>query len=152
LGSLLKIKTFYDAEAIVVGHAPGKGRNKGIMGALKCKMESGKVCPSLAFFGVYSLLNFLLCSQLFNVGSGLTDKIRKNPPKIGIIITVPGTNAGWCAQVSFRRQPTVCHAAESKPNFPLTIRFPSFIGIAIDKDAPKDAETPEHCKTGRTSS
>lgn len=41
--SLLKIKTFYDAEAIVTGHAPGKGRNKGITGALKCKMESGKV-------------------------------------------------------------------------------------------------------------
>ena len=85
-GTLLKIKTFYDAEAIVVGHAPGKGRNKGITGALKCKMESGKVCLSLAFFGVDSLLN-LLRSQLFNVGSGLTDKIRKNPPKIGTIIT-----------------------------------------------------------------
>ena len=34
-GSLLKIKTFYEAEAIVVGHAPGNGRNKGITGALK---------------------------------------------------------------------------------------------------------------------
>ena len=50
------------------------------------------------------------------------------------------------------RQPTVCHPAESKLNFPLTIRFPSLIGIAIDKDAPKDAETPEYCKTGTTSS
>ena len=85
-GSLLKIKTFYDAEAIVVGHAPGKRRNKGITGALKYKTESGKVCLSLALFGVYSLLN-PLCSQLFNVGSGMTDKIRKNPPKIGTIIT-----------------------------------------------------------------
>lgn len=43
-GSLLKIKTFYDAEAIVIGYAEGKGRNKGITGALRCKMESGKVC------------------------------------------------------------------------------------------------------------
>jgi DNA ligase-1 len=42
-GSLLKIKTFYDAEAIVTGYAAGKGRNKGVTGALKCKMASGKV-------------------------------------------------------------------------------------------------------------
>ena len=26
-----------------MGYAPGKGRNKGITGALKCQMESGKV-------------------------------------------------------------------------------------------------------------
>ncbi|PPQ92560.1 hypothetical protein CVT25_010513 [Psilocybe cyanescens] len=103
--SLLKIKTFYDAEAIVTGHAPGKGRNKGITGALKCKMESGK---------------------LFNVGSGLTDKIRKEPPKIGSIIT-------------YRFQEL------TRDGVP---RFPSYIGLAIDKDRPKDAEIPEHRKTG----
>ncbi|KIM38613.1 hypothetical protein M413DRAFT_239846 [Hebeloma cylindrosporum] len=107
-GSLLKIKTFYDAEAIVVGHAPGKGRNKGITGALKCKMESGK---------------------LFNVGSGLTDKIRTTPPKIGKIIT-------------YRFQEL------TRDGVP---RFPSFIGVAIDKDVPKDAEIPDHRKTGTTS-
>jgi DNA ligase-1 len=39
----LKIKTFYDAEAVVTGYVPGKGRNKGVAGALKCKMASGKV-------------------------------------------------------------------------------------------------------------
>jgi DNA ligase 1 len=49
--TLLKVKTFYDAEAVVTGYAEGKGRNKGVTGALKCKMESGKVwyrpcCPS----------------------------------------------------------------------------------------------------------
>lgn len=45
---------------------------------------SGKVYGlSLAFFCIYSLINFILCSRLFNVGSGLTDKVRKNPPKIG---------------------------------------------------------------------
>ncbi|KAJ3511849.1 hypothetical protein NLJ89_g3864 [Agrocybe chaxingu] len=102
-GSLLKLKTFYDAEAIVTGYAPGKGRNKGITGALSCKMESGK---------------------LFNVGSGLTDKLRKDPPKIGTIIT-------------YRFQEL------TRDGVP---RFPSFVGIAIDKDAPKDAEIPEHRK------
>ncbi|KAH9482076.1 DNA ligase [Psilocybe cubensis] len=104
-GSLLKIKTFYDAEAIVTGHAPGKGRNKGITGALMCKMESGK---------------------LFNVGSGLTDKIRKEPPKIGSIIT-------------YRFQEL------TRDGVP---RFPSYIGLAVDKDRPKDAEIPEHRKAG----
>lgn len=42
-GTLLKIKTFYDAEALVTGYMAGKGRNKGVAGALKCKMASGKV-------------------------------------------------------------------------------------------------------------
>ncbi|KAF8723466.1 hypothetical protein AX14_009249 [Amanita brunnescens Koide BX004] len=40
--TLLKVKTFQDAEAIVTGYVPGKGKNKGSMGALKCKMASGK--------------------------------------------------------------------------------------------------------------
>ncbi|PPQ74948.1 hypothetical protein CVT24_010179 [Panaeolus cyanescens] len=104
-GSLLKIKTFYDAEAIVIGHAPGKGRNKGITGALKCKMASGK---------------------LFNVGSGLTDKIRKNPPKTGSIII-------------YRFQEL------TRDGVP---RFPSYVGEAADKDKPKDAEIPAHRRTG----
>jgi len=102
--SLLKIKTFYDAEAIVTGYAPGKGRNKGSTGALKCKMESGK---------------------LFNVGSGLTDKIRKNPPKIGSIIV-------------YRFQEL------TRDRVP---RFPSYVGEAVDKTVPKDAEIPLHRKT-----
>lgn len=37
------LKSFYDAEARVTGYEPGKGKNKGITGALKCVMESGKV-------------------------------------------------------------------------------------------------------------
>jgi len=36
-------QTFYDAEAIVTGYVDGKGKNKGVTGALQCKMESGKV-------------------------------------------------------------------------------------------------------------
>ena len=59
-------QTFYDAEARVTGYVSGKGRLAGITGALKCEMESGKK---------------------FNVGTGLSDKQRKNPPKIGSIIT-----------------------------------------------------------------
>ncbi|KAG6890709.1 hypothetical protein C0995_005082 [Termitomyces sp. Mi166 len=117
-GSLLKIKvsilvsrlslstdhfkrqTFYDAEAVVTGHVPGKGRHQGFTGALKCRMRSGKT---------------------FSVGTGLSDKQRKNPPKIGAIII-------------YRFQEL------TKDGIP---RFPSYVGEAIDKDEPKDAETPK---------
>lgn len=55
------MKTFYDAEAVVIGYEPGKGRIKGVCGALKCRMESGKE---------------------FKIGTGLSDAVRSNPPKI----------------------------------------------------------------------
>lgn len=94
--SLLKIKTFHDAEAEVIGYAAGKGKHTGATGALQCRMESGKT---------------------FNVGTGLSDKQRKNPPKIGSIIT-------------YRFQELTRD---------LVPRFPSFIGEAVDKDKAKDA-------------
>jgi len=103
--TLLKIKTFYDAEAVVTGYVPGKGKHAGSTGALKCKMASGKT---------------------FNVGTGLSDKQRKNPPKVGAII-------------SYRFQEL------TRDGVP---RFPSYIGEAVDKDEPKDAEVPEHRKAG----
>lgn len=51
--TLLKVKSFYDAEAIVIGHIEGKGNNTGKTGALLCKMACGKT---------------------FKVGSGLVHK------------------------------------------------------------------------------
>src|SRR5204862_99399 len=39
--SLLKIKSFHDAEARVVGHEPGKGRHKGRLGALQVALPDG---------------------------------------------------------------------------------------------------------------
>ncbi|CAD6950785.1 unnamed protein product, partial [Tilletia controversa] len=39
--SLLKVKTFYDAEAIVISIEQGEGKNSGRMGALGCQMENG---------------------------------------------------------------------------------------------------------------
>ncbi|KAI5122801.1 hypothetical protein M0805_000144 [Coniferiporia weirii] len=98
--TLQKIKTFYDAEAKVTGHVPGKGKNKGILGALSCVMASGKT---------------------FNVGTGFSDKQRRNPPRVGMIIT-------------YRFQELTLDGVP---------RFPSFIGEAIDKDQPLDAEIPE---------
>lgn len=42
--TLLKIKTFHDAEARVIGYVGGQGKHSGSTGALKCEMECGKVC------------------------------------------------------------------------------------------------------------
>jgi DNA ligase-1 len=62
----LKVKSFYDTECKVVGYNEGKGKYKGMIGSLKCKLPNGVV---------------------FNIGSGLKVKDRLNPPKIGDIVT-----------------------------------------------------------------
>ncbi len=64
--TLLKVKTFHDAEAIVVGHQPGLGKHLGRLGALECELASG---------------------TRFSVGSGLTDAERDKPAPLGTIIT-----------------------------------------------------------------
>ena len=64
--SLLKVKTFHDAEARVVGHAPGAGKHKGKLGALICELPDG---------------------VSFNVGTGFSDAERAAPPAIGAVIT-----------------------------------------------------------------
>lgn len=57
-----KVKAWYDAEGVVVGHTRGEGRHKGEMGALTVLME---------------------CGTTFSCGSGLTDAMRKDwqPPE-----------------------------------------------------------------------
>lgn len=64
--SLLKVKSFHDAEARVIGHQPGTGKHKGRLGALLVEMPNG---------------------IQFNVGTGLSDRERENPPPVGAIIT-----------------------------------------------------------------
>jgi DNA ligase-1 len=64
--TLLKVKTFHDAEAKVNGHQPGTGKHKGRLGALLCEMPDG---------------------TQFAVGTGLSDAERNSPPPIGSIIT-----------------------------------------------------------------
>ena len=64
--TLLKYKPFKDAEAVVIAHASGKGKHKGQLGALVVRTPEGKE---------------------FNLGTGLTDKERRNPPPIGCTIT-----------------------------------------------------------------
>jgi len=63
---LLKLKTFEDAEAKVLEITEGKGKYQGMMGALLVENEQ---------------------RVKFKIGGGFSDEIRKNPPKIGAIIT-----------------------------------------------------------------
>jgi len=63
---LLKLKPWQDAEAVVVGYVPGKGKYQGMTGALSMEMPDG---------------------QRFRIGSGLTDSLRQQPPAIGTRIT-----------------------------------------------------------------
>jgi DNA ligase-1 len=63
---LLKLKPLQDTEAVVVEHIPGKGKYRGMMGALRVKAPAGK---------------------LFLIGTGFTDQVRKNPPRVGTTVT-----------------------------------------------------------------
>lgn len=64
--ALLKLKPWLDAEAVVVGHVPGRGKYAGQTGALEMAMPDGK---------------------RFRLGSGLTDALRRAPPPVGTRLT-----------------------------------------------------------------
>jgi len=64
--TLLKVKTFYDAEAKVIAHQPGAGRHKGRLGALQVILPDGTE---------------------FSVGTGFSDAERSSPPQLGSTIT-----------------------------------------------------------------
>ena len=64
--TLLKVKSFFDAEAKVLSYKAGAGRHKGRVGALNVVTPGGVE---------------------FAVGTGLSDKQRENPPAIGAVIT-----------------------------------------------------------------
>ena len=64
--TLLKIKSSDEDEAIVIGYEEGTGKNKGRVGALKCLTDDGKI---------------------FAVGSGLTERMRDDPPSLMTRIT-----------------------------------------------------------------
>jgi DNA ligase-1 len=64
--ALLKLKPLEDAEATVLGYIPGKGKYKGMIGALQVETAD---------------------SKRFKIGTGFTDAVRANPPAIGTVIT-----------------------------------------------------------------
>ena len=65
-GDLLKLKKHDDAEAVVIAHHPGKGKFTDLLGAITVENSDG---------------------IQFRIGSGFTVEERRNPPKIGSVIT-----------------------------------------------------------------
>jgi DNA ligase-1 len=65
--TLLKVKSWHDAEAVVVRHVPGKGKHKGRLGALECLPCAG--------------------APHFELGTGFSDAQRESPPAIGARVT-----------------------------------------------------------------
>ena len=82
---LLKVKRFHKATCTVIGYENGKGKYSNVVGSLVCKFMNTTI----------------------NIGSGLTDSDRINPPEIGSFI-------------QFR------YFSLSKENIP---RFPTFIKV-----------------------
>jgi DNA ligase-1 len=64
--TLLKVKSFHDAEARVIGHLEGRGKHKGRLGALEVELPDG---------------------TRFSVGTGFSDAERQAPPPVGSVIT-----------------------------------------------------------------
>ena len=63
---ILKVKSSEDAEAVVIGPLPGRGRLAGMMGALLVEEEDG---------------------TRFRIGTGFSDEQRHHPPPAGTVIT-----------------------------------------------------------------
>lgn len=62
---LLKVKSYDEEKGIVIGYNEGKGKYQGKVGSLVIKVDE---------------------TLIINVGSGLTDQLRNNPPAIGSTI------------------------------------------------------------------
>ena len=64
--TLLKVKSFKDDDAVVIGHQGGAGKHKGRLGTLLVPLANGTE---------------------FAVGTGFSDRERSDPPAIGSTIT-----------------------------------------------------------------
>ena len=69
-----KLKAQNDAECKIIDYTRGKGRLSGKIGAIICESLTDKNA------GIKQ-------GKIFRIGSGLNDKMRENPPKIGTIIS-----------------------------------------------------------------
>ncbi len=63
---ILKVKSFFDMEAVVIGHIEGRGRNRGRLGSMLVELPN---------------------KRRFKIGTGFSDAERHNPPPISSIIT-----------------------------------------------------------------
>ena len=82
----LKVKSFKDSECKIIGYTNGRGKFINQVGAIKCELKNG---------------------IMFKIGSGLDNKFRKKPLKIGTIITFKYQNL----------------TSKGKPRFPVFLRI-----------------------------
>jgi DNA ligase 1 len=68
-GSLLKVKSFMDAEAKITGHVPGEGKHAGRLGAYEAVLVKGT-------------------KTRFRIGTGMSDAERERPLRVGTVVTV----------------------------------------------------------------
>ena len=94
----LKFKKFKDAECEVVSINKGSGKYANLAGSLTCKALGGKEGEEKSGEPKEG--------TIFKIGSGLSDKNRQEPPKIGSIITYKFQNL----------------TAQGKPRFPIFLR------------------------------
>lgn len=64
--AMLKLKPLHDAEAVVIGHEPGRGKHAGRLGALRVRTDDGRE---------------------FRLGTGFSDAERDAPPPLGARVT-----------------------------------------------------------------
>jgi DNA ligase-1 len=112
--TLLKIKSFRDAEAVVLSHQPGKGRFKGMVGALGVQLPDGTE---------------------FSVGTGFSDAERMNPPPLGSVITfryqelsdggVPRFPSFVRVSTAAASEPASEKSAAKKPKAPVSAASPA---------------------------
>jgi DNA ligase-1 len=64
---ILKVKSFFEMDAVVIARIEGKGRNKGQLGSLLVELPENRKIR-------------------FKIGTGFSDEVRLNPPPEGAII------------------------------------------------------------------
>lgn len=64
--SVLKLKPYFDSDAVVIDHIAGEGKFSNMLGSLVVRNDKGKT---------------------FKIGTGFTHEQRLNPPKIGHVVT-----------------------------------------------------------------
>jgi DNA ligase-1 len=79
--SLLKVKTFFDSEAICIGTTAGKGKHRGKIGALKVRI------PETVNLQIGQKKCTLVRGIEFEVGTGLSDVERASQGQFGKTIT-----------------------------------------------------------------
>ena len=94
----LKFKKFKDAECEVIAVNKGSGKYTNLAGSLTCKAIGGKDDKEKA--------SEPKKGTIFKIGSGLSDKNRQEPPKIGSVITYKFQNL----------------TSNGKPRFPIFLR------------------------------